>query len=275
MTRNEARARKNLPPVPGGDLLVTPLNVLIGGQSSPTDSAPALGTGAAARRSGTKALVPLSTQTAGWHAKHLERLAEFFALQGGAVAQVLADVSLALAWDDDHWNANLQGVFFALAATMAAEIGAATAEVFSAEYDEAAALMYLETNARIAAEYVNATTREALAAALAASPDAPPAEVAAPVFAEASGARSEQIATTRTVSVANFARHEAARQAGVPYKVWRVNDENPRSPHPTDGEQVPLNEKFSNGAQWPGDPAAGVDQVAGCTCSIEFATEES
>lgn len=40
VTRNEARARMNLPAVEGGDELVTPLNVLIGGQASPTDSAP-------------------------------------------------------------------------------------------------------------------------------------------------------------------------------------------------------------------------------------------
>jgi HK97 family phage portal protein len=40
MTRNEARARVNLPQVDGGDDLITPLNVLEGGQASPTDSAP-------------------------------------------------------------------------------------------------------------------------------------------------------------------------------------------------------------------------------------------
>lgn len=40
MTRNEARARVNLPQVDGGDELVTPLNVLTGGQASPTDTAP-------------------------------------------------------------------------------------------------------------------------------------------------------------------------------------------------------------------------------------------
>lgn len=40
LTRNEARARANLHAVDGGDDLVVPLNVLIGGQASPTDSAP-------------------------------------------------------------------------------------------------------------------------------------------------------------------------------------------------------------------------------------------
>lgn len=38
MTRNEIRARQNLPALPGGDELVTPLNVLIGGQASPNDT---------------------------------------------------------------------------------------------------------------------------------------------------------------------------------------------------------------------------------------------
>lgn len=40
MTRNEARKHRNLPPIDGGDELVTPLNVLTGGLASPRDTAP-------------------------------------------------------------------------------------------------------------------------------------------------------------------------------------------------------------------------------------------
>lgn len=40
MTRNEARARLNLPQIDDGAELITPLNVLVGGQASPRDSAP-------------------------------------------------------------------------------------------------------------------------------------------------------------------------------------------------------------------------------------------
>lgn len=42
VTRNEQRARLNLPPLPPeeGDRIVTPLNVLIGGQASPLDATP-------------------------------------------------------------------------------------------------------------------------------------------------------------------------------------------------------------------------------------------
>lgn len=61
MLRNEARARLNLPSLPEGDELVTPMNVTEGGQASPRDSAPpapgeieggspALTEGASARR---------------------------------------------------------------------------------------------------------------------------------------------------------------------------------------------------------------------------------
>jgi phage portal protein BeeE len=40
MVTNEVRAKKNLPPLPGGDELVTPLNVLVGGIANPRDTAP-------------------------------------------------------------------------------------------------------------------------------------------------------------------------------------------------------------------------------------------
>jgi hypothetical protein len=35
MTANEARALRNMPAIDGGDELVTPLNVLVGGQAVP------------------------------------------------------------------------------------------------------------------------------------------------------------------------------------------------------------------------------------------------
>lgn len=40
MLRSEARQRANLPRIDGADELIVPLNVLVGGQASPTDSAP-------------------------------------------------------------------------------------------------------------------------------------------------------------------------------------------------------------------------------------------
>lgn len=40
MTRNEARARLNMKAIPGGDEMIVPLNVLVGGLANPSDTAP-------------------------------------------------------------------------------------------------------------------------------------------------------------------------------------------------------------------------------------------
>lgn len=55
-------------------------------------------------------------------------------------------------------------------------------------------------------------------------------------------------------------------------KTWIVNSS--RSRHPElNGEEVPLFEAFSNGMQYPGDPAGGTDQTAGCTCTLHLNME--
>jgi HK97 family phage portal protein len=271
MTRNEARALRNMPPVDGGDQLVTPLNVLVGGQASPRDSAPP--PALASRAAGRKSVTDLPATSQGWQAKHVEVLHVFFARQEAAVASAIVDgADLDDAWDDAGLEADLWG----LAVAMTEELGPIAAERFGGTYDSSVTLAYLGESSRIAAENVNTATREALAAAIAEAEDDDDLDLAdgvAAVFALAAGGRSDEIATTRTTSLANFAEHEAATQAGLVYKVWRVNSSNPRAGHPADGETVPVDETFSNGARWPGDAAAGVDQTAGCVCSLEFTTE--
>lgn len=60
MTRNEARRRLNLKALPGADELVVPLNVLEGGQASPTDSAPGSSAGGGGASTSTAAARSLS-----------------------------------------------------------------------------------------------------------------------------------------------------------------------------------------------------------------------
>jgi HK97 family phage portal protein len=303
MSRNEGRARLNLPRIAGGDDLVTPLNVLIGGQASPRDSAPGLANRGRPLKAldrprarelgqGRKAVEDLPADVTGWHAKHVEVLGAFFDRQKAAVVSRLgAGQDVDDAWDDDRWDGELETDLFALAATMADEVGADTADHYGGTYDGDLALDYLRTNARIAAENVNATTKAAVADALAdargfasrskagivdTEPDEEldPLEAVGAVFAFALAARAAQIATTRVTAIGNFGRHEAARQSGLTRKVWRINSTQPRSGHPSDGETVDVDATFSNGARWPGDASAGIDQTAGCTCSLEFTTED-
>ena len=82
MTADEARARFNMPSL-GGDAaqLVTPLNVLVGGQASPRDSAPPKGL------VGQKALDDRAT---GWIGMYLPAdVADELAIDGGEAPDAL------------------------------------------------------------------------------------------------------------------------------------------------------------------------------------------
>lgn len=194
MTRNEARALRNLEPVDGGDELVVPLNVLIGDQASPTDSAPSDGPppapvpdddeeeaeeeeddqgepGTAARPAPTKTLEELLAKAIddlprdvqGWRARTESELRRFFTRQRDSVMPRLrAGTALEAAFDRERWDDELRVDLLRLADSMSTDIGGATAERFGAEYDPDLAFAYLEENARIAAESINGATYNAL-----------------------------------------------------------------------------------------------------------------
>ncbi len=305
MTRNEARALRNLAPVDGGDDLVVPLNVLVGGQASPTDSAPpppgsaARGERHAKRRNGN-----LPHYLVGWDAKHREILGNFFLRQSSSVLSKLgAGLDLEEAFGAPRWNEELGRDLLAISSTMAEELGTAVASDFGAEYDHDLALPWLTTNARIAAEGINATTLAALGEAWSGAPRTGSSsrkaidgdledlgldlseddledpfdpehflDPARAVFAAAATTRAASLAITRSTSVGQWARREGAQQAGVRTKIW-VSSGAPNSRHADlDGEEVGIGETFSNGGQWPGDPALGIDETAGCLCSLDFGT---
>lgn len=79
------------------------------------------------------------------------------------------------------------------------------------------------------------------------------------------------MAVSLTTSFAQFGAHDGARAAGARTKTWHVNSANPRSSHAAvSGETVPLGQMFSNGLRWPGDRSGGVEETAGCQCSLTF-----
>lgn len=306
-TRNEARARMNLPPVEGGDELVVPLNVLVGGQASPNDTDTSGELGSLSRTS-SPTYRKARAELRGWEAKHAEILETFFARQRSSVLSKLgAGIDLEPAFDRSRWDGELADDLFALAATMAADVGGSLASSFDAELDVDRLLPWLRENARIAAEGVNAATFDALALAWSGVPrrgeagrkrsrfvDEALAEAgleldlselddeledplggdsfldpARGVF-DARTATIATIAATRTTTVGQWSRKEAASQVGLRSKTW-ISSGSPNSRHSAlDGETVPLGDTFSNGGQWPGDPALGVDETAGCQCSLDF-----
>lgn len=264
MTAAEGRARLNLPDI-GGDShqLVTPLNVLIGGQASPSDSAP-------------KAFAAIQSKSRApqtYEAKHEQVLRAFFKRQGAAIKSKLGAKAGDDWWDGERWDAELAGDLYALAVSTSETVAKSTLDslgVAPDEYDVDRTLAFLTTVAKSRAANINATTKAQIDAALEA--DDPTAAIAN-VFDVGENSRSAQIATTAVTAWSSFGALEAGKQAAgdAATKTW-ITGPKPRASHAAmNGETVPLSENFSNGLAWPGD-AGDADEVAGCNCSLQINT---
>lgn len=98
---------------------------------------------------------------------------------------------------------------------------------------------------------------------------------------ELSDANAQRIARTESHTAANAGRFGMMRETGVEKLEWLSSrDELVRELHQIDGEVVVLGEAFSNGLQFPGDPAGDAGNVINCRCtalpvSDEFAAFEA
>lgn len=306
LTRNEQRARRNLPPIDGADELIVPLNVTVGGRASPADTAPGTpGAGQASRlkRVG-RVLVPIKAasdesdypaELVAWQDQHAAALADFLEHQSASVLAKLGagqPPAEALGLDDNghapRWDDPLSELYLGLALELAPVAGATVAERFDVDFDVERVTPMLSTNARIAAEEFNRVTAEAVTAAWSTpatasrtkaddleEPEPTPLDRAGEVFALAIAVRALRNSVDRVTFVANFARSDAAAQGGATTKTWRTTSAHPRPAHATlNGVTVPSAGRFPNGGLWPGDTALSTDERAGCRCLVDFTEEE-
>ncbi|HEX7352496.1 phage portal protein [Brachybacterium sp.] len=272
MTRNEARARMNLPAVDGGDELITPLNVLVGGQASPTDSAPppkGSGVTVPGRQVETKA--DEVGGDASDRAAFAALLRRHFDRQRLAVSPLI-DGGSDDWWDAERWDGELAADLYDAAIALSSTIGATTALRLrdDARYSVARTLAYLEKVMAARAKWINSATHEQLEAAVTA--DEPPDGV----FDTAVNARSIAAAGALVTAVGSFAQHEAAKQnlGSKATKTWVTRSGDPRDSHAAmSGQTVGIDERFSNGMKWPGDADGGPDEVAGCQCGLVITPE--
>ena len=278
LTRNEARARLNLPRIEGADDLVVPLNVLVGGQASPTDSAPPK---SMPMRQILK-MIETSTKsrpTQPQVTKTSQVLSEFFTRQGQVIRSALGAKADAEWWDGARWDKELGDALFAVSASVTEDVARKQLEQLGLdpdEYDVDRTFAWLKKVSRSNAESINAATQKAVESALADLDD--PVAAVGHVFDVAKSSRAEQAGLTLATSLAGFASVEAVEQVRgtrTATKTWVVTSANPRASHAAmSGETVPLDSVFSNGAKWPGDSSAlDVDEVAGCSCDVEITFE--
>jgi len=277
MTANEARARLNLPALSGdADVLVTPLNVLVGSQASPRDSAPPKALGPGDRKA-----YGLDTHQPELRAQHerkwVEVLSRHYRRQEAAImsrfpeAQAVGDGKADIGgvwWDEERWDRELYEDLLRLNALTAGVWASEFATRLEIELSEERMLPWLQEHSRVEAAYINGQTRDQLTEALRA-PE--PREAVKELFLTAISVWVGRQAESGITTAANFGAVEAAQAGGLATKTWRVNSSNPRDEHlAMNGETVGIRERFSNGMRWPGDPAGGAENNANCQCSVEF-----
>jgi len=286
MTANEARARFNLPSLGGdADALVTPLNVLVGGQASPRDSAPSQGAGKRVSgigysvfgEAGEKALVdPTLMETRERHVeKWLEVLRRYFGRQHAAlVGRVREGAGIETVWiDGDRWDRELGEDLFRLCMATATVWANHVADALEIEVDTDRMTPYVSGYAERTAQNINLSTREQVAAALSA---VAVLDALKDLFDRLGSSSAGEIASSTMNAMANLGSVEGAKQGGLRTKTWvHHGSKDPRDSHVgMSGQTVGIGERFSNGMKWPGDPAGGAGNNAHCHCSVTFGRDE-
>lgn len=273
MTRNEARADNNLPPVDGGDELITPLNVLTGGQASPQDthmnqngSDPDVKLIVPSRRKDRDDTIRIKGKSGEEEDADVSAiLKKFFEHQANSI---LPKIGAGREWwDEERWDSELVEDLLPVVNDIADKHGMSAADVMGTEYGVELTRAYLQKMVEGRAHAINTTTRENLEAAVE-DEEAEPAEVFEKRNPDALG---QALAT----AVSSWATIEAAKQAkdnGYARKIEKewVTGPNARPTHAAmNGQRVGMDEKFSNGANWPGDDNLDPAESCGCNCSTE------
>lgn len=304
MTRDEARAQFNLPHIDGADDLIIPLNVVTGGLASPNDTDPTTARLAAEPAHkcachGTKGDADEIRFKAAPDSETVEAFTEvfrkFFERQARSVlpkirAAKAAGVSLKADgddapewWDVTRWNKELEADLFKAAETTSEDMARRALRsigVPDSEYDPNKAIEFLRDMCRVRAEWVNSTTCMELERSLELEAAGAEGLKATPegVFTNAAENRAASAGAAISAAVDGWSAVEAVIQCdldGGAEKIWEVNSANPRPSHKAmNGERVPVADRFSNGAFWPGDHAAlGPDGVCGCQCTVSVAVK--
>lgn len=285
MTVNEIRARNNLPSIEGGDELVTPMNVTVGGQASPRDSAPdpngeaeppeAVGT--SARVISVKAGAPeISVESAG------ESLSQFFGRMGRSLSSQLGaqvkTVGTKAIDDIDwvRWENELVPVLLGVngpTAERAAKDALRQMGMDPNLYSAEDLRVWLADNAEAQAAATTDTSRLHVEDAL--GKDDPSVALRA-VFAWWAGDRAASVGRRQATHVSGQATVVQARKHLTrPQKVWVVTSGDPRDSHAAlNGVSVDVDGVFPNGARWPGDSVLPAEEAAQCRCEITITGSE-
>ena len=279
MTRNEARADSNLPPIEGGDALIVPLNVNDGVNNPEVDQnasqEPAEPSQEPAKMRKKSEAVRIKAKTS---KEEADKVADVIKKTARRQAQSIKPKIAAGKeewWDGKRWDDELAEDLEPVLDEIGKAHGTATAKQIGSIYHPEWTVNYLATVAGSRAHAINEKTRRDIEKALDELDE--DEDALDKTFDRRSGNDAVLLGLNLAKDVAGFALVESCNQAkseGNPaamFKVW-VTGENSRPSHAAmDGQMVKIDEEFTNGAKWPGDDNLDPDESCGCNCQVEVA----
>jgi len=284
LTRNEARADMNLPPMEGGDELITPLNVATNGVANPDDSYSYDGIDNQAKENtaviapvcGCKSCKDNEVRIKGKSEQSendevTDVFVKFFERQFRSIKPKLS--SGGDFWNAERWDKELADDLTPVLQKIADTHGEETAESLESDYVTEKTTAYVRKTAENRAKNINSQTLKRIEKELAT--EEPDVEK---VY-ETRENTAETLGRSAATAIASWAVIEASHQAisnGSPRVVGKIVEkewitgDNPRPSHlAMNGERVPIDAEFSNGQFWVGDDTGDPDDSCGCNCSIE------
>lgn len=277
MTRAEARERLDLPYLEGTEELIVPLNVIQGGQASPTDSGSQNlngsdtnqldhrqqgGAAEEGKSLAPKARMVLKAVTSRPSPSILEQMRRAYVdeLQREGLSEATVE---ALA---DRIEPFLAGQAIEAANGVILRSGTGTETI-----GRGAIRNYIR---QMAEGKADAAVEAAMRLLGAVSGDDAAQDTARETIEDIlSEDRLGLWADASTKDATGFGSQEGARRSGAVKKMWVHNgSSHPRAEHAAmNGETVDMDDTFSNGMRWPHDWGGGdADDIVGCNCDIAY-----
>jgi len=277
MTRNEARADMDLPPIDGGDDLIVPMNVNNGIDNPAVTEEESEETKMqyVSKKSAETVLIKAKADDTE-NEEVTKALQKFFKRQAKSILPKVG--AKKEWWDEERWNSELTEDLDPILFAISANHGESTASELGTEYYPGKTVNYIKALTEGRAKAINSATKEKLDKVISENPEDLEKEIEH-VYEVREGKDATLLGETLATVVVGWSLGEACRQAkdqgyqATVYKTW-VTGENPREDHAAmNGETVPVDGKFSNGADWPGDDVLGPDGTCGCNCTTEITIE--
>lgn len=284
LTRNEARADMNLPPVEGGDEIITPLNVATNGVANPDNGYTYDGIDNQAKAVTLKNAPDCVCKVCkdndikikgksdeSDNERVTEVLQKFFERQSRSILPKLK--ANGDFWNADRWDKELKEDLYPILQEIANRHGIEASEVLDSYYSTEKTEAFVEKVSEVRAKNINKQTLKRIEREL--EEEEPDIEKVFETRKNTAGVVGKSAAT----AIVSWAIAEATHQAiseGSPRVVGKivekewVTGENARPSHlAMNGERVPIDADFSNGQHFPGEDTGDPDESCGCNCSTQ------